>query len=240
MKKILSLIIIAFIAFSAVSCSNKSENSATTSETTAQKPTEKKLKKLSGIDVSSYSGEIDWKKVKKSGIDFAMIRIGGRGYGESGVIYTDKTALYNLREAQKYKIKTGVYFFSQAVSGAEAKEEAKFVIKTLGGMKLDLPVAYDVERIKGDSSRIDNIKYSDSEKYAKVFMKTIEKLGYRSMAYIGEDSILKLKSFKDSTIWYADYSYIDNGENRFYMVQTSKNGKIDGINTSVDLDIMYE
>lgn len=240
MKRFLSLIIIAFIAFSAVSCSNKAERNATTNETTAQKPTEKKLKKLSGIDVSSYSGEIDWKKVKKSGIDFAMIRIGGRGYGESGVIYTDKTALYNLREAQKYKIKTGVYFFSQAVSGAEAKEEAKFVIKTLGGMKLDLPVAYDVERIKGDSSRIDNIKYSDSEKYAKVFMKTIEKLGYRSMAYIGEDSILKLKSFKDSTIWYADYSYIDNGENRFYMVQTSKNGKIDGINTSVDLDIMYE
>ena len=68
---------------------------------------------LEGIDISSYNGEIDWNKVKDSGIDFAMIRIGGRGYGSDGTLYEDDKAIENINNAQNAGIKTGVYFFSQ-------------------------------------------------------------------------------------------------------------------------------
>ncbi len=243
MKRIiLSVFIITCVIFAA-SCSEKSKNSSvettasTESKATAatSKPAEKTA--YNGIDVSSYSGDINWKEVKKSGIEFAMVRAGGRAYGESGMLYTDKNADYNLAQAQKLGIKTGAYFFSQATSAEEAKEEAKYVVTVCKGKKIELPIAYDVERIKYDTSRIDNVKYSDSVKYAKIFMKTIKTAGYEPMVYIGEDSILKAEDFKGYKIWYADYGKpYDSG---YYMLQYSKTGNINGINGSVDLNTMY-
>ena len=100
-----------------------------------------------GIDVSSYSGDIDWKKVRESGIDFAMIRVGGRGYGENGEMYTDERALEYINGAKAEGIKVGAYFFSQAISTEEAIEEADYVKTVLGDIKLDYPVAYDWEII---------------------------------------------------------------------------------------------
>ncbi len=193
---------------------------------------------LKGIDVSSYSGDIDWKSVKSDGIDFAMIRVGGRVYGESGELYTDKKAVYNLTQARKNGIETGAYFFSQATSAKEAKEEAKQAVSSCAGRILELPISCDVERIKGDTSRIDNVSYADSVKFAKVFMKEIKKSGYEPMVYIGEDSILKAEDFKGYKIWYADYK--KPYEKGYEILQYSKTGKVKGINADVDLDIMYK
>ena len=242
MKKLLLLFLLIIFALSAVSCADKADKTenkpVTTAAITTRKPEPTALK---GIDVSSFNGKINWKKVKKDNIDFAMIRIGGRGYGESGQIYQDTTALYNLKKAQAVGIKTGVYFFSQATSAAEAKEEAKFVKNTLGDIKISLPVAYDVEHIKGDTSRIDSVSYSDSVKYAKVFMNTVKKLGYEPMVYIGEDSILKKEDFKGYNIWLADYKYNpETPNNTFKICQYAKDGEVKGIKGNVDLDISYE
>lgn len=242
MRKIIAVIFLFVITFSTVSCSKSTEKITNSTETvtkseikSAAKP---KVKKSYGIDVSSFNGKIDWKKVKKDNIDFAMIRIGGRGYGESGAIYKDENAMYNLKAARKNKIKTGVYFFSQAASKKEAEEEAKYVVNALGSIKISLPIGYDVERIKGDTSRIDKVPYKESVKYAKVFMKTIHKYGYEPMVYIGEDSILKKEDFKKFDIWYAKHSCYPENEN-FKMCQYSKDGKVKGIKGNVDLDILY-
>lgn len=239
MKKIITAFLILLCMVSAVSCSGEK---AANTEASAESETvwETKVPEKTavyGIDVSSFNGIIDWAKVKSDNISFAMIRAGGRGYGEEGGIYTDKYAAYNLKSAKTQNIDAGVYFFSQAVSTREAEKEAEFVKKSLKGYNLKLPVAYDVEKIKGDTSRIDKVKYKDSVKYAKAFLKKISSLGYTPMVYIGEDSILKAEDFKEYKIWYADYGKAyDSG---YYMLQYSKTGKVKGINTDVDLDIIY-
>lgn len=241
MKKVLVFLLIVITAVFAVSCE---ETKATPTENTAQTKTDTETqtksapKKILGIDVSSYSGEIDWKRVKNDNIEFAVIRIGGRGYGNSGILYEDKLAIKNIDSAQKNKIRAGAYFYSQATSEKETKEEAKFVVNLLNGRRLELPIAYDVEHVKGDTARVDSVPYSDSVKFAKVFMEEIKKSGYEPMVYIGEDSFLKAEDFKDCKIWYADYK--QPYEQEFEILQYSKSGKIDGINTNVDLDIMYE
>ncbi|MCI9335024.1 MAG: zinc-ribbon domain-containing protein [Lachnospiraceae bacterium] len=73
-----------------------------------------------GVDVSHYNGEIEWGRVKEQGFEFAMIRLGYRGYGAEGTIHLDSQYESNIRNAQSAGVETGVYFFSQAVNEAEA------------------------------------------------------------------------------------------------------------------------
>ncbi len=244
MRKIVSFVFIIMMVVSAVSCSKNTEKPTNPTETVTQtvkkSETKSNLNVRRGIDVSSFNGEIDWERVKNNNIHFAIIRIGGRAYGEKGIIYPDKTAVYNLKQAIKHRIKTGVYFFSQATSDKEAKEEAKFVAKTLGDIKIYLPVGYDVEHIKSDSARIDNVSYKNSVRFAKVFMKTIKKLGYEPMVYTGGDSILKFEDFRGYKIWYAGSAKYNHEEKLFYIRQTATDGEVDGIKGKVDLNIMYE
>ena len=84
-----------------------------------------------GIDVSHYQGEIDWEKVKASGIEFVFIRLGYRGYGEEGVLKEDTNFEKNIQGARSAGLDVGVYFFAQAVNEKEAIEEAQFVLDSL-------------------------------------------------------------------------------------------------------------
>ena len=83
-----------------------------------------------GVDVSHWQNEIDWEQVKASGVDFAIIKLGGRGY-ESGVLSLDRYAISNLDGAIAAGLDVGVYFFSQAITPEEAEEEAYFVVRNL-------------------------------------------------------------------------------------------------------------
>ena len=95
-----------------------------------------------GIDVSSHQGAIDWQEVANSGVRFAFIRLGYRGYN-SGTLHIDEYAQENLNAARNVGIKIGAYFFSQAVTVAEAEEEARYALEILGNLSLDLPLVYD-------------------------------------------------------------------------------------------------
>jgi GH25 family lysozyme M1 (1,4-beta-N-acetylmuramidase) len=92
-----------------------------------------------GIDVSSHQKEIDWQKVADSGVEFAMIRLGYRGYGSEGTLNMDPYFQQNLIGATAAGLKIGVYFYSQAITAAEAAEEARFVLDALGGFPLTYP-----------------------------------------------------------------------------------------------------
>lgn len=109
-----------------------------------------------GIDVSSHQGKIDWQAVADSGVEFAMIRVGNRGYTVGNVV-ADTRFQYNIEEAQKAGLEVGVYFFSQAITPEEAKEEAQFVLSQIEGYELDYPVVFDWETISGDHARTDGI-----------------------------------------------------------------------------------
>jgi hypothetical protein len=96
------------------------------------------LTTYTGVDVSVHQGEIDWQKVKASGIDFAITRVGYRGYTAGG-IYPDDCFAQNIRGALNAGLDVGVYFFSSAITPAEAAEEAEFVLSQIQPMTLPVP-----------------------------------------------------------------------------------------------------
>ena len=112
-----------------------------------------------GVDVSKWQGKIDWARVKRSGIDFAIIRIGFRG--ENGIIYKDDCADYNIQQADKAGLLVGVFFFSPAKPAAEAEEEAKWTANAIAGYPISYPVVYDMRgRVqKREENRISPHKF---------------------------------------------------------------------------------
>lgn len=195
-----------------------------------------------GVDISEINGDIDWQRVKDSGIDFAMIRIGGRGYGDEGILYADKKAAENIEEAKAAGIKVGVYFFSQAVSNEEAVEEAEYVKSLLGDTKLDYPVAYDWEIIKDDEARTDTVSAMQATECARAFCEKIKEYGYTPIIYSPSRELYfkyDLSRLADYDIWYCEYANVPTFYYEFSMWQYSCTGRVDGIDSDVDLNICF-
>ena len=222
---------------------NKLDNNGFTADSSLKYYSENgKAASAEGIDVSAYSGDIDWKKVKESGIDFAMIRVGGRGYGDSGEMYTDERALEYINGAKAEGIKVGAYFFSQAISTEEAIEEADYVKTVLGDIKLDYPVAYDWEIIKDDDARTDNVSASQATECARAFCDRVKELGYTPILYSPSRELYfkyDLSRLADIDIWYCEYANVPTFYYEFSMWQYSATGTIDGIEGAVDLNICF-
>ncbi len=192
-----------------------------------------------GVDVSYFQGEIDWEKVKNDGISFAFLRVGYRGYEKGGLRADPKFADYR-EEAAEAGLDVGVYFFSQAVNEAEAREEAEFVLDALQGCKLQLPVVYDPEHIVGREARTDALSREQLTANALCFCETIREAGYEPMVYcnmLWEAYELELDRLADYRIWYADYEALPQTPYHFSFWQYSNTGTVDGIQGNVDMDI---
>ena len=222
---------------------NMLDNSNFTADNTLKYYSENgKPASVEGVDVSSYNGDIDWEKVKNAGIDFAIIRVGGRGYGEEGTLYSDDKAIENIKNAQKAGIKAGAYFFSQAITTQEAIEEADYVKEILGDIKLDYPVAYDWEIIKDDDARTDSVSAAQATECAKAFCDRVKEHGYTPILYSPSRELYfkyDLSRLADIDIWYCEYANTPTFYYEFSMWQYSKSGKIDGIEGETDLNICF-
>ena len=193
-----------------------------------------------GFDISHHQGDIDWEQVKAAGYEFAILRIGYRGYGEEGTLNADEKFEQNMENARKAGIDVGVYFFSQAVNEEEAKEEADFVLEHLKGQELQMPVVYDPEHILEDEARTDGVTGEQFTQNAKVFCKEIEEAGYDAMIYsnmLWEAYELDLEKLLDYPVWYADYEELPQTPYKFTMWQYSSTGSVAGIEGNVDLNI---
>lgn len=197
-----------------------------------------------GIDVSEFQGEeIDWGQVRDSGVEFVIIRLGYRAYGESGALVLDAMYEQNIQGALDAGLDVGVYFFSQAVSAAEAVEEAEFVFDNLAPYEITGPVVYDTEEIKWDTARTDNNTGQEFTNYCKVFCDTVEHAGYRSMIY----SNMKWMAFtldrdelSEYDFWYADYYDLPQCPYDYEIWQYSESGSVPGINGNVDLNLWFQ
>ena len=201
---------------------------------------DKKYTSRLGVDVSVFQGDIDWEQVKAASYEFAILRIGYRGYGEEGTLNADEKFEQNMENARKAGIDVGVYFFSQAVNEEEAKEEADFVLEHLKGQELQMPVVYDPEHILEDEARTDGVTGEQFTQNAKVFCKEIEEAGYDAMIYsnmLWEAYELDLEKLLDYPVWYADYEELPQTPYRFSMWQYSSTGSVPGIEGNVDLNI---
>jgi lysozyme len=195
-----------------------------------------------GVDVSTYQGDIDWQAVAQDGIDFAMIRVGYRGY-DSGRLVLDERFVANIEGALATGLPVGVYFFSQAVDKAEAEAEAEFVLDAIQGYDISYPVVFDMEEINGESSRIDNLDVKEATAITKAFCRAIKKAGYQPMIYGNTKwlaSRIDLGKLKDYPLWFAQYYDKPLIPYDFAVWQYTSSGTVAGIPADVDINICFE
>lgn len=197
---------------------------------------------LLGVDVSVHQDDIDWAKVRKSGIDFAMIRLGFRGYG-TGEAQLDENYIQNIEGARAAGLNAGVYFFSQAVTVDEAIEEAKLVIDSLDGLDINYPVVYDWEIIYDDTARTDNVPVDVLTDCCVAFCEAIADAGYTPMIYQNKKTTmfkLDLERLTDYDFWLAEYNSEPTYYYDFTMWQYTSEGSVPGIKGDVDLNISFK
>ena len=204
-----------------------------------------------GIDVARYQGTIDWEKVAAAGVDFAMVRVGYRTLVD-GEITPDPNAKFNMQEAQKYGIKLGAYFFSTAVTRAEAIQEAKWVADYIAQYPITYPVAYNCEGFNDPENRQYTLNKTERTDIALVFLKTIEELGYEGMFYASKNEMENDARWEVSRIdpeykiWVAQYpeepypaTPRSSYTGKHHMWQYTRSGIVDGVDQNVDVNIAY-
>ena len=199
---------------------------------------------LKGIDVSEFQKIIDWQSVKKTGIDFAIIRAGYRGWG-SGKLVTDMFFDNNIKEATRAGIDIGIYFFTQAVTEEEAREEARYTINLLSkyNVPVKYPIAIDTERTPPGNGRGDRISKEQRTKIVQAFCQEIEKSGYKSMIYGNKNWLLndlEIEKLSKYDIWLADYITTTNYQYPYTIWQYTSDGNVSGIGGRVDMNIGYK
>lgn len=197
---------------------------------------------IPGIDVSEFQGDIDWQQVRDAGIEFAIIRIGYRTYG-GGEIHFDQKFAENLSAASEAGIKTGVYFFSQAVTADEAIEEADAVLDAIAPYNITYPVVYDWELIYDDEARTDNIPVETLTDSCVAFCERIKASGYTPMIYQNKGTTLfklDLPRLTDYDFWLAEYGSEPTYYYDYKIWQYSCTGTIPGISGDVDLNISFK
>ena len=197
----------------------------------------------SGIDVSKHQGNIDWKKVKNAGINFAMIRGGYRGYTE-GYINEDIKFKDNVKNAYENGIKVGIYFYSSAVNEIEAREEAEFILNLINKYNIKsyitYPIAIDIEDF--EDTRNYSLSIQQRTNIVKTFCEVIKNNGLKPMVYSYTyflETKLDMNKLINYDTWIADY-YGNTWYKRKYTIwQYSDKGNIDGIEGDVDLNYSY-
>ncbi len=197
-----------------------------------------------GVDVSQYQGQIEWQQVAQTDVEFAMVRLGYRGWGAEGVIRADSRGLENLQGAADAGLLVGAYFFSQAITVEEAEEEARFLLQLLDGRKLDMPVVFDWETVSSEDARTAGMDAKTLNACALAFCREIEAAGYEAMVYFNLDLArwkLDLLSLQQEgyDFWLAFYSDSLNYAHKVQMWQYSCDGAVPGIQTRVDLNLYF-
>lgn len=193
-----------------------------------------------GIDVSSHQGEIDWQQVKDAGIEFAMIRVGYRGY-ETGELALDEYFTHNVEGALAVGLQVGVYFFSQALNEEEAVEEAEYVLEQLADYEITYPVIFDWEEVSVPA-RTDEMNMLLLTACAKAFCQRVEEEGFRAGVYFNQAygyQQFNLLSLKDHIFWLAQYEDVPTFVYNFQMWQYTNEGSVPGISTNVDLNLCF-
>jgi GH25 family lysozyme M1 (1,4-beta-N-acetylmuramidase) len=196
-----------------------------------------------GIDVSSHQGDINWDAVRSDGVEFAVLRIGFRGYAPEGNIRVDEKFVQNYEGAHNAGIDLGVYFYSQAISVEEAVEEAEFLLEQLNGRTLEYPVVFDWEPVDTydpeDVPRTEDVMPGTLTLAAAAFCEKIKDAGYDAMVYTNKKmAYIKydLRLLENYPKWLALYN---DDMTYYYDFDMWQYGfcKVDGIEGDVDADI---
>ena len=190
-----------------------------------------------GIDVSKWQGDIDFSKVKNAGASFVMIRVGSQS-GTGGDYVLDPTFKQNIENALKNDLKVGVYFYSYADSKKEAQKQANWVIKQIKNYEISLPVVFDFESF--DAFNQMELSIFGLNEVANSFIETINDAGYEGVLYGSKNYLNAIWKYHTAPVWLAHYTDQTNYDGEYFMWQMCDDGKIDGIDGYVDIDILYK
>ncbi len=202
-----------------------------------------------GIDVSKYQYDIDWEAVKASGVEYAFIRAGYRGYGAAGGMGADPYFVKNIEGALMSGIHVGVYFFSQATTEKEAIEEAQYTLDKVAGYPLSLPIVFDFEyaSVNGKAGgRLYDAKLSKEEatRVCLAFCETIEAAGYEPMVYANtvmlNNNVYASAISSRYKIWLAQYTSMSSYKGNYDFWQYTSKGTVGGIEGNVDCNFWYQ
>ena len=193
-----------------------------------------------GVDVSSHQQEIDWNQVAAAGVEFAIVRVGYRGFTD-GDVFPDSMAADNIRGALDAGLDVGVYFFSQATSVQEAKEEAWFVLDAIDGYPITYPVLFDWESITTEA-RTDEVTGPEMTEFAQAFCTEIENAGYAAGVYFNQSdgyNSYDLRALRSYDMWLAEYADAQSFAYEVQLWQYTNQGSVPGIENAVDLNLCY-
>ena len=194
---------------------------------------------IPGIDVSAYQGDVNWNMVAASGIEFALIRVGYRGYG-TGKIVEDTYARDNLRDANLAGLKVGAYFFSQALNEQEVEEEVAFLLDIIKDYEITMPVVFDWEYVN-DTARTADMDPRTLTDLNLYYCELMEAAGYQPMIYFNSHqarTLLYLYELEEYPFWLAYYNNRMNYPHRFEMWQYTCTGRVPGIKGDVDINVL--
>lgn len=193
-----------------------------------------------GVDVSYWQKNIDWQQVKAAGVEFAMLRLGWRGTTE-GKLFPDEYLQQNYTGARAAGLNVGAYFFSQAISEEEAREEARYVLDLVKGWELQMPIVFDWEYMDG-TSRTSSTSTQQVVAFSKAFCEEIALAGYTPMVYFNPRMVnngYDLEQLADYRFWLAMYDTPMDFPYRVDMWQYTATGAVPGISGNVDLNLYF-
>lgn len=189
-----------------------------------------------GIDVSKWQGDIDFSKLKAAGVEFVIIRVGSSN-GLNGENFVDSKFIQNVKNANAVGIPVGIYFYSYASTIDRAISDAKWIVEQIKDYKVDLPIAFDWENW-GSFNKFD-VSFFGLTNIAKGFMDTIKDAGYDAMLYSSKTYLDNLWMPTLYPVWLAHYTKNTNYTGDYSFWQMCSNGRVDGINGDVDINIRY-
>ena len=192
-----------------------------------------------GIDVSKYQPSINWASVKASGISYVIIRCGYRG-SSTGVLVEDPYFRSHIKGAKAAGLKVGVYFFTTAVTEAEAVEEASMCASLCSGYGINYPIFMDCE----SSGRAGYMSMSPAQRTSiiKAFCNTIKSAGYTPGVYANKTwltSYINTSEISSYKIWLAQYNSAVTYKGRYDLWQFTSKGSVNGISGNVDMNQSY-
>lgn len=199
-----------------------------------------------GVDLSCFNRSVDWDALREQGVDFVILRVGGRGWG-SGHIYIDQLFREYFDAARRAGLSVGVYFYSTAINTREAAEEAEFVISTLRGAPLDMPVYLDTEYSGSyPRGRADRLSAAERMDILTVFSSKLRQHGYKSGIYSGVYYIeheLDVSLLGGQSVWIANYTRnnaLPSASYDYDIWQYTESGRIRGIYGTVDINVILK
>ena len=187
-----------------------------------------------GIDVSEHQGHIDWAKVAKDGVQFAVIRA---GYGRE-LSQKDDYFEQNYTAAKKAGIQVGAYWYSYANSVKRAEEEAKTCLKVLEGKKFDLPIFFDLEYEKSILALSSKTRTDIILKFLEIIQAAGRKCGlYSSTNFI--TTKLQASRLRQYPLWIAEYGSKLHYPGTVWAWQYTSTGRVSGIKGHVDCNHGY-